>query len=320
VNHGTTIEPGGAAELVPLELPPIGGEPQPLVTKVHGLSSLPRVFLLWLAPKRTGTLLAGAGWHAAILAAAISAGLGLGLLTFELLTTVSIPYGTPGVFTFSVGMPRSELTVAEALRAPFVSLATIIHTATGSPATGGTASIILGLIPVGLLAVAVLMMPLVAAGERLGLLFGRCLRLVLWNTSTLIPLGVASFWWPSLLDRLGVAGRTEGLFAAAPPFLSDREQATIFALVLFALWWLLILWRSGLRYTGPADGPAWRPRTPRCRKCGYNIATLRVDARCPECNHPVADSVARLQRKMKPTRWRLFVASLRDALPSAKEG
>jgi hypothetical protein len=160
-------------------------------------------------------------------------------------------------------------------------------------------------------------MPFAAAGERLRLLFGRCLRLVLWSITILIPVGLVALYWPWVLDHLvGVIPSNDDQ-EMRDQIANNRNSITLAALFAFALWWLLILWRSGLCYAGPADGPAWRPRTPRCGKCGYNIATLRLDARCPECNHPVADSVARLQRKMKPTRWRLFIASLRDVLPSA---
>ncbi len=55
--------------------------------------------------------------------------------------------------------------------------------------------------------------------------------------------------------------------------------------------------RAGLRYAGPAIGPAWEPRTPRCEGCGYIIANIPVSTNCPECGRPVEAS---LPERRKP--------------------
>ena len=46
-----------------------------------------------------------------------------------------------------------------------------------------------------------------------------------------------------------------------------------------------------------------------CGSCGYNLRTLRLDARCPECGQGVADSVAQWQQ-----RWRDVLAPRRRLL------
>lgn len=297
-----------------MELPSMLADAPPSVGAIRGLSALPKMFLLWIVPKRIGPSLAKASWPAAVLAFLIAVGLGLGLLAFELLTTYPVTAGRPGFIIVKFSLPQAELTASEMVRAPFVAIVTVIHTTTGLSTTATTTLLILLAVPVALLALAVLMMPLAAAGERLGLLFQRCLRLTLWSTSTLIPLGVVSLCWPWFLDYLGLQGpATEVITLGSTSGPDERQRFTVYALILFVLWWLFVLWRSGLRYAGPADGPAWRPMTPRCARCGYIIAMLRLDARCPECNHPIADSVAHLRRKASFTHWRAFRASLGDA-------
>ena len=327
-NQEPIVDTSGARETVPQEWPALRADAPGRVRTIHGLSALPVMVLLWFAPKRMGPFVAAAGWHAAVWAGLIGIGVGFGLPACGIDTTVAETYTGPWYLVFRLSTPSSNFTLSEVPRAPLAALVALIHTGASNPgwsATSGyTLLLILAAIPASLLALAAALMPFAAAGERLTPLFGRCMRLVLWSMTVLIPIGLAVSFWPWVLDHF--------IVAAPSPLDRPREMdelinvgngAALLALVAITalgLWWLAILWRSGLRYAGAADGPAWRPRTPRCQKCGYIIATLRLDARCPECNHPVADSVARLRRKTKPTRWRLFTASLRDAISFAQRG
>jgi hypothetical protein len=300
-------------DVVPLEWPAMCTAAPTPVRAIRGLPALPAMLLLWFAPKRIGPFVAAAGWHAAIMASLIGMGLGLGLFASRIDSRREWTVDNVRYIAYEFNSPKSEQTLAEAPRVPLAALVLLAYSDASNRDSASVLPLILAAIPLGLLSLAVLLMPLAAAGERLTLLVGRCLRLTLWSTTTLIPLGVAMQWWPWGLDYFAPP-YSSGLRPSDNPVGDFCNRIMVIALLAFALWWLFVLWRSGLRYAGPADGPAWRARTPRCGNCGYNIATLRVDARCPECNQLVADSVARLQRKTKPTRWRLFVASLREAM------
>jgi len=52
-------------------------------------------------------------------------------------------------------------------------------------------------------------------------------------------------------------------------------------------------------YRRPQDVPA--PREPRCDDCGYDIHTIPLDSRCPECGKPVMDCLGDYVRP--PTPW-----------------
>jgi hypothetical protein len=328
VDRKSINEISSPSETVPLEWPAMRADSPPPVRTIRGLPALPAMVLLWFAPKRMGPFVAAAGWHAAVWASLIGIGIGLGLPACGIVVKWISPRSGPCYLEFGLGTASSEVTLDEMPRAPLAALVAVIHTEASKPGWSAASGCVFlltfaAILVASFLALAATLMPFAAAGEPLARLFGRCLRLVLWSMTILIPIGVLALYWPRVLDYL---------VSAAPPYADQEvEQAitkirnninniTLFVLLGLGVWWLWVLWRSGLRYAGPADGPAWRPRTPRCRKCGYIIATLRIDARCPECNHPVADSMAWVQRRSKPTRLRLFTASVRDAMAFGKRG
>jgi hypothetical protein len=126
----------------------------------------------------------------------------------------------------------------------------------------------------------------------------------------LLPLGVGFIVEPEVRRLLGLP--------------NEWHTAHFVASALFGLWWLFVWLRSGYRYAGPPDGPAWLPRSPRCEKCGYNIAHLPHSTNCPECGRPVVESLP--ERRVEPafaaasTRWRRLLAfwfTLRELLSDA---
>ena len=137
----------------------------------------------------------------------------------------------------------------------------------------------------------------------------------LWSTTMLILLGTGWLAWPRFMDLCGVeAVSHEGMvFGAAEAAPDARAEWARDAALALAVWWLVVLVRSGLHYAGPPDGPAWQARPPRCTKCGYIIASLALDGKCPECGYPVRESLARLEKMGLFTRWKAFRASVRAA-------
>jgi hypothetical protein len=231
---------------------------------------------LWFSPKRVGASLAASGWRAAIAAHIATLAVGWGLILWaETYFMPNLFAARRSVLWVEVGAP--QMTWSECLRGPLAAWASGLHGATAGPGGWTQPLLTFAGIEVGAVLLAVAMMPFAAAGERTRRLFGRCLRLAWWSTTMMILLGIG---W--LLDPLW-----RRLLA-----LPDEWHPVDFAgLGLFGVWWLVVLLRSGYRYVGPAEGPAWQARTPRCEKCGYEIVGLPLTTNCPECGRPVKESL-----------------------------
>jgi hypothetical protein len=76
----------------------------------------------------------------------------------------------------------------------------------------------------------------------------------------------------------------------------DSEALGVLAVAMTLTWWTGLVLRCGRSYAGPADGPGWRPREPRCVECGYRLTSLPLDGRCSECGVPVAASLPAARR------------------------
>lgn len=59
---------------------------------------------------------------------------------------------------------------------------------------------------------------------------------------------------------------------------------------------------AGARYVGPAVGPGFEPRPPRCDACGYTLTGLPVESNCPECGLAVRESLPDGRRRPLPCR------------------
>ncbi len=127
---------------------------------------------------------------------------------------------------------------------------------------------------VALLVAAALLMPYAAAGERTPRLLGRCVRLTLWATTSLVVLGLAEQAIELFVHSHRLVGNLQAL-----------------AIALYVAWLVWMWMRSAARYLGAAEGPGWEPRWPRCEACGYRLTGLTAADRCPECGLPVAQSL-----------------------------
>ncbi len=288
MNVDTPVSAQAASDLVPIELPPARTDTPAPVRTVRGLFALPGMIGLWVAPKFFGVRLAAAGWHAAIAAHVLAWLFGAGYIVWAENYPRQNPFYVPPrlpSLTASTTPPPIEMPDvewSELLRGPIIALAASIHSAGVGATIGPGGLLIAGAIEAGLLALAVLMMPYAAAGERTGPLFGRSLRLTLWATTLAIPLGIGWLVSPMVFAYFHV------------PW--EWSAPGIAALYLIGLWFLVILLRGGMGYAGPPEGPAWEPRTPRCEGCGYAIAAIPRTTNCPECGKPVADSLPENRR------------------------
>ncbi len=106
-----------------------------------------------------------------------------------------------------------------------------------------------------------LLLQFVAVGQTKRLAYLQSAKLMLWSTCWLLPAMVLFILSVEWIDRWSQGADT---------------SAMIFAVA--ALWWFLVLIRLSARYGGPAIGPRWENRTPRCEGCSYSLTGLRVDA------------------------------------------
>ncbi|MCH7702399.1 MAG: hypothetical protein IID37_12005 [Planctomycetes bacterium] len=255
--------------------------PRPART-IHGLFALPGFLLLWIVPKRIGASLAASGWRAAIVAHVLAMALGGGLILWAEMynwSSLSASFWAPS-WAPNVNRPIvsiGQLPWTDCVRGPFAAWALWAHeSGIGAVGFARVLLIVLGVEACAVL-VAVGIMPWAAAGEDVLRLFGRCLRLTWWSTTLMIPLGIAWLMHPVIRPILGL-----------PP---EWHPFDYIALSGIGLLWLSILLRSTRRYAGPAEGPAWTPRTPRCESCGYRISHPPHAGNCPECGRPVVDSL-----------------------------
>ncbi len=266
-------------EVVPTRWPAERSDgPRPVWT-IRGLPSLPGMILLWFSPGRVGANLAASGWRGAIGAHVLGVLLGLGLILFANLLQFDPFAGLNTQFmSFHFVPPGHDLTLSETMRGPFLAIVCTMHEKV-PPGTIPRWVWVYGAIAGGVLLLTMLLMPFAAAGESARRLSGRCLRLSLWSTTLLIPLGVGWYLAPRWRKWLDLP--------------DEWHPVDWILLLMFACWWVVVLLRSGRRYAGPAEGPAWRTRRPRCEGCGYEIVGLPVSTNCPECSRPVAESLPR---------------------------
>ncbi len=243
--------------------------------------------LLWILPKRMGPHFAAVRWPGIIAAHLLWTLYGVACICLGM---TAPEYSWAAWFRGEAAdLPAyAQLTFSQTARAPVAQVAWELCQeanfgmgwgGSGFPAIMSVADLLIWLsvivgIELGLVLLAGLLAPYIAAGERTRRLLVRSVKLLLLGTTILFPVSLAVQW-----ESLRRIGR-----------LDDEVVYTLLT-ALGSAWLCWIFVRSGSRYGGPTEGPAWEPRKVLCEACGYALTGLTVDRNCPECGRPIADSM-----------------------------
>jgi len=233
--------------------------------RIHWLLAFPATLIAMLVPRRLGPHLAASSWVCAYVAHVLAA-----------LLTLGIPIAI-GMEDMSAGMEDLRLEVLVnplvEVRKALAAVVLFLYAVLTGWEEVGLAALVTAAIEGAIWAAAVVLIPLLAAGEGARRTYLRCVKLLLWSSACQLPI----VW---LFMRLLV--RLE---------LYRYETWPYVLLLLLQLWWLSVLVRLGGRYAGPKQGPRWQERQPRCEACGYSLVSLSAEGRCPECGEPVVSSL-----------------------------
>lgn len=262
---GHIARPAAADQAVVADLlPATASVPEP----AKPISFLKAMLLYWLMPARLGPHLAVSSWRRALAAHVVS--ILLALLVLSVPAVIALQHSYPGVRTLhDFRTLAAELVIAAAAASTSWSIEPLLLTLAAVP-----------LSQVLIFGLAVSLMPWCAGGDSAGSVLRRSLKNVYWTTTLLLPIALLyGFLWQSeSFDRSGL-----------PEWL-----AGVIVLLLVGIVGLLMpraLLTGASRYVGPPDGPAFKPRQPRCDDCGYLIIGLPLDTNCPECGTPVSASL-----------------------------
>ncbi|MBN1341490.1 MAG: hypothetical protein JXQ73_02360 [Phycisphaerae bacterium] len=234
--------------------------------------------LLWFMPKRMGAHFGEVSWGTAFLAHVVWVVYGIGCIG---IATECPEYGIVGYVTGRSRPPEASwpMGLGEVARAPMALLARELNNKTRRAKDIWEGLALFIVVELGVMLLALSLAPYATAGERFRRLYLRCWRLTLWATTSLAAFGV-------VLQALVLAFNESG-------HLSQQAIAEALWLVvpLYVAWFAWVWICSGLRYAGPAEGPAWESRPPLCNRCGYRLTGLGVRDRCPECGTAVVVSL-----------------------------
>ncbi len=259
-------------EIVPEFWPPVEPIEPVKPWRVHWLLALPATVPAMVFPRRVGPHLAASSWAAAYLVHVLSVVLFFGLVGAAILELEHGGYS--GGAESAVG----SYTAVEHIRRPFAAVVLLLFAITSRLFELVVLGVTIAAVEAGIWVAGVALIPLYAAGEQRVRVYLRCVKLLLWSTMCLIPLGCV--WVP--------LGR----------WLEEHagDEWIVLFIIGWALWWLTVLVRLGRRYAGPKVGPRWRSRAPTCDRCGYTLTGLPVRGRCPECGRAVQDSLPERRR------------------------
>lgn len=257
------------AELVP-EVRPRAAHTPVRTFRIHWLLSVFLLPIVLLAPRRIGPHLAASSWRAAYAAHILGLLLAIGLLFGQMFALVRGPS--------TAGPLLGDLSVGEELRRAGAAVVVIFQGFAANAEQGGLNELIGWTIGVfvahGFIwLAAVALLPFMAAGERRLALYLRTVKLLLWSSAVLLPVGLFVPRFIVLLER------------------HDMAFSAMALLLLWGLWSLSVIFRLGGRYGGPAVGPRWEDHPIACEHCGYALANQPLDGRCPECATPVRKSL-----------------------------
>jgi hypothetical protein len=276
---------GHVAPLLPTTSP----APEP----ARRISFLKAVVLFWLLPRRYGPHLAVGLLRRALAAHGVSVLLAAVLIGDRVLAEE---------YEMALDLHRIRIAAAEGVVALAARSAWLGWNWRLAAIDVGIAAAIAVGTELALVLLAIVVMPWCAGGDRAGSVFKRSLKNVYWSTTILIPasaIGGPLFIYNSYLET-----STKG---TAWIYRDDDAFAVLLALIVLfvvllpiGLLFRMLLVGAG-RYVGPADGPAFAPREPRCDACGYLIIGLPLETNCPECGLPVRESLPGGRRR--PTEW-----------------
>jgi hypothetical protein len=258
--------------------------------RIHWLLAFPAAFLALLFPRRLGPHLAASSWPAALVAHVLALLYAVGGAFIELTHSVDpqhyrYAYFSRGFWEPLLGPPAALGLVALWLFESWWYVALTFA--------------VLAVIHIGFWVVGWLMTPLISIGERPRAAFFRSVKLVLWSTAAAVPLTHAFL-------AMGLTPyQLTGFFPGGFP---DFRASFFLGALGLACWFTLVL-RLGARYGGPAQGPRWEARVPRCEDCGYTLTGLSLEGRCPECGRATRDSLPEhrqlpaLARTRNPLLW-----------------
>ncbi|OQZ07320.1 MAG: hypothetical protein B6D36_00490 [Planctomycetes bacterium UTPLA1] len=307
------------SEVVPGLLPPLQRKPPPIVLPIRTIWLPTAIFGLWFAPKRFGPRFNQTPLLSVILTSLVCTWFGLGLLAYKELTNFAPRYGIPDL-SFTVEPPTTEMTLLEVIRAPFSSLVLAVHALIPLAFSSFLYLAISVLIALSPILIAALLMPVIAAGESLGRLFRRCIILSLLSLTMTIPIGIIWSLLPKLLHLAGIESPPQSgleIGTQSERFTTEIMWVQALGIAVF-VWWLIVLVRSGLNYSGPSEGPGWAPQTPKCMKCGYILAGLGKSSTCPECAVSVQASLDAASKRNKFTHWNAFKLALHFAMTKSE--
>lgn len=142
-------------------------------------------------------------------------------------------------------------------------------------------------VELGFLVLALFAMPWGARDEPLGQCYREALRRT-WLRTPHAMLAVAIAGVAIIvLDRVWEAFWSGSFFDARPWYMMlvlVGQVHTCFAMVAWFTWGLL-------RSVGAHRVIVPTARSPGCEACGYNLTTIPLDSRCPECGEPVVSSL-----------------------------
>lgn len=232
--------------------------------------------LALLLPRRLGPHLAASGMAAAV---------------FAHFVWLIFAFGWPAMLRSAFTRQDSSLAILwpggplDALRGPLAGAALLAFEQISTTTDVLMLLALVGSIEAGVWLLAWLLTPAISVGESRGRAFLRAVKLVYWSTVMLAAMSLG-MCVGAILARRGDIPR------------SDVVPFTAFWAALML--WGTVLLRLGKRYAGPALGPRFEPRVPRCEGCHYSLTALPLAGRCPECGRPVADS---LPERRQPPAW-----------------
>lgn len=141
-----------------------------------------------------------------------------------------------------------------------------------------------------LLVVALMTAPAAESGDGMKSACRRSINDVLWMTTILPWIGGLALVFYSLQRLINARIAHTGILSLMELMIHNSTIAAILCVV--ALVFIVRIWRAGVAsYVGPASGPGFQPRRPRCEDCGYLIGGLPTESNCPECGLAVLDSL-----------------------------